>query len=77
MMDPLLFMTYPLSHSSDSSPAQYYDVLLNSCNTCTCDLPDMHALALGPAALGLMHTYQASHSCPCYNYNLMVIIGPI
>ena len=32
------------------------------------DLPDIYAHALGPAALGLGHIYQANPSCPCYNY---------
>ena len=45
-------------------------VLHNSCNMCTLDLTDMYALALGPVALMLMHTYQSNHSCTCYNYNL-------
>ena len=47
-------------------------VLHNSCNMCTLDLTDMHAIALGPAALVLMHTctYQSDYSCICYNYNL-------
>jgi len=31
------------------------------------DLSDIYAHALGPAALGLGHTYQANPSCPCYN----------
>ena len=31
------------------------------------DLPDIYAHALGPAALGLEHIYQANPSCPCYN----------
>ena len=31
------------------------------------DLPDIYAHALGPAALGLGHIYQANPSCPCYN----------
>ena len=31
------------------------------------DLPDMSALALG-----LVRTYQANHSCPCYIYNMCV-----
>jgi len=34
------------------------------------DLPDIYALALGPAALRLRHIYQANPSCPCYNYYL-------
>ena len=40
-MDSLLFVTFSLSHSSDSSPSRYYDVLHNSCNMCTRDLPDI------------------------------------
>jgi len=32
------------------------------------DLPDIYTLALGPVALMLRHIYQATPSCPCYNY---------
>ena len=38
------------------------------------DLPDIYARALGPAALGLGHIYQANPSCPCYNYYIYVCI---
>ena len=34
------------------------------------DLPDIYARTLGPVALGLGNIYQASPSCPCYNYVL-------
>ena len=34
----------------------------------TRDLPDIYARALGPAALGLGHIYQANPSWPWYNY---------
>ena len=34
----------------------------------------MYALALGPAALGLVHTYQANHSRPCYIYNMYILL---
>ena len=37
-------------------------------NTAARDLPDIYARALGPAALGLGHIYQANPSQPCYNY---------
>ena len=37
-------------------------VLHNSCKICTLDSTDMYALALGPVALVLMHTYQLNHS---------------
>ena len=47
-------------------------VLHNICNMDSHDLSNMYALALGPAALGLVHTYQANHSCPCYIYNISV-----
>ena len=39
-----------------------------SYNVGTRDFPDIYAHALGPAALGLGHIYQANPSCPCYNY---------
>jgi len=32
------------------------------------DLPDIYALALGPAALRLGHSYQANPLCPSNNY---------
>ena len=41
------------------------EVLHNICNMDSRDLPDMSALALG-----LVRTYQANHSCPCYIYNI-------
>ena len=45
------------------------EVLHISCNTGTRALPDMSALALRCCApLGVVHTYQAMHSCQCYNY---------
>jgi len=37
----------------------------------TIDLPDIYALALGPAALGLGHIYKANPSWPWYNYYLV------
>ena len=37
------------------------------------DLPDIYAHALGPAALGLGHIYQANPSCPCYNLYIIYI----
>jgi len=36
----------------------------------TRDLPDICARALGPAALGLGHIYQANPSWPWYNYHI-------
>ena len=39
-----------------------------SYNMGTRDFPDIYARALGPAALGLGHIYQANPSCPWYNY---------
>ena len=45
------------------------EVLHISCNTGTCALPDMSALALGCCApSGIVRRYQAMHSCLCYNY---------
>ena len=38
------------------------------------DLPDIYAHALGPAALGLGHIYQANPSCPCYNLYLLLLL---
>ena len=51
----------------------YNSVLHNSGNMDPRVLPDMYELAFGPAALGLVHTYQANYSCPCYNYNMYII----
>ena len=39
-----------------------------SYNTGTRALPDIYALALGRCVpLGIVHIYQAKHSCLCYN----------
>ena len=38
-----------------------------SCNIGTSDLPDMYAQSRGLRAR-FGHTYQANHSCLCYNY---------
>ena len=44
------------------------EVVYISYNTDTCALPDIYALALGRCApLGIVHIYQATHSCLCYN----------
>ena len=43
-----------------------------SYNVGTRDFPDIYARALGPAALGLGHIYQANPSCPCYNYYMYI-----
>ena len=45
--------------------AMVIKVLHNSCNICTLDLTDMHALALV-----LVHTYQSNHLHTCYNHNM-------
>ena len=39
----------------------------------TRDFPDIYARALGPAALGLGHIYQANPSCPWYNYYIYIV----
>ena len=36
----------------------------------TSDLPDMYAQNPRAQPEGCGHTYQANHSCPCYNYNI-------
>ena len=41
------------------------EVLHNSCNMCSCDLPDMYPLV--PLALDIC-TYQVNPSCTCYNH---------
>ena len=43
-----------------------------SYNVGTRDFPDIYARALGLAALGLGHIYQANPSCPCYNYYIYI-----
>ena len=44
--------------------------LHNICNMCSWDFP---ALALGFCVpVGLMSTYQANPSCPCYIYNMLL-----
>ena len=45
-----------------------------SYNMGTPDFPDIYARALGPAALGLGHIYQANPSCPWYNYYIYIYI---
>ena len=45
-------------------------VTYNSCNTGTCDLPDMYARSLQAPPSGFGHAYQANHSCPCYKINI-------
>ena len=39
------------------------EVVYNTYNMCTQDLPDIYA-----RALGLGHIYQANPLCPCHNY---------
>ena len=48
-----------------------------SYNMGTRDFPDIYARALGPAALGLGHIYQANPSCPWYNYYINVDKGNV
>ena len=48
------------------------EVAYISYNTGTCALPDIYALALGRCApSGIVHIYQATHSCLCYNLYLL------
>ena len=73
----------------DLSDEVYTKVVYITYNMGNRDLPDIYAHALGPAALGLGHIYQANPSCPCYNlyiiihcakqlcYNAMIIINYI
>ena len=51
----------------DLSDEVYTQVVYITYNMGNRDLPDIYAHALGPAALGLGHIYQANPSCPCYN----------
>ena len=56
------------------------EALCNSCNMCTLDVTDMHALTLSTVALFLMHTCQLSHLYTCNNYvqhNLVTILAPM
>ena len=48
-----------------------------SYNMGTRDFPDIYARALGPAALGLGHIYQANPSCPWYNYYIYTYISHV
>ena len=50
------------------------DVAYITYNTATCDLPDVYARALGPAALGLGHIYKVNPSWPCYNYYIYMCV---
>ena len=51
----------------DLSDVVYTQVVYITYNMGNQDLPDIYAHALGPAALGLGHIYQANPSYPCYN----------
>ena len=57
----------------DLSDVVYTQVVYISYNMGNRDLPDIYAHALGPAALGLGHIYQANPSCPCYNLYIYVL----
>ena len=46
------------------------NVVHSTYTTGTRALPDIYARALGPAALGLVHIYQAKHSSLWYKYNI-------
>ena len=46
------------------------EVLHNSCNMGTSDLPDMYVCSPRVAPSGFRHIYQANHSCPCYKYKM-------
>ena len=52
----------------DLSDVVYTQLVYITYNMGNRDLPDIYAHALGPAALGLGHIYQANPSCPCYNF---------
>ena len=55
----------------DLSDVEYTQVVYITYNMGNRDLPDIYAHALGPAALGLGHIYQANPSCPCYNLYIL------
>ena len=48
----------------------FQEVLHNSCNLGTCDLPEMYALSTRTAPSDFGQTFQANHSCPCYHYKM-------
>ena len=51
------------------------EVAYISYNTGTRALPDIYALALGRCApSGIVHIYQATHSCLCYNLYIFFLI---
>ena len=56
------------------SDVVYTQVVYITYNMGNRDLPDIYAHALGPAALGLGHIYQAKPSCPCYNLYICTYI---
>ena len=56
------------------SDVVYTQVVYITYNMGNRDLPDIYAHALGPAALGLGHIYQANPSCPCYNLYIYNVI---
>ena len=47
------------------------EVLHICCNMGIHDLRDVYARSPRPAPMAFGHTYQANHSCPCYNYKLL------
>ena len=52
------------------------EVVYISYNTGTRVLPDIYALALRRCApLGIVHIYQATYSCLCYNLSRLTIVS--
>jgi len=46
------------------------EVLHDSFNMGTRDMPEMYAHSPWAAPLDFGHAFQANHSCPCYNYKI-------
>ena len=49
------------------------EVLHNSYNMDTCDVPEMYAKSARVQPKDYGHTFQANYSCPCYNYKLCTL----
>ena len=71
---PLLYKEAEILRSTFGQIFRVPEVEYISYNVGTRDFPDIYARALGPAALGLGHIYQANPSCPCYNYYIYIYI---
>ena len=50
------------------------EVLHNSCNMGTRDLPEMYARSPRAVPSDFGYTFLANHLCPCYNYKIKFVV---